>query len=908
VSDVNQPPPTIPLWILCAAAVGALSLMLVPAEHWRRPLTDASYRGFDRGLIYVDGLVNVSPERMVLTAVPGSSAVVHLVASPLSFKAQMDVQVLRSGAGATPFAVGFWTPRDGSGYWLEFGQPSPGLISTRIVRGGRFDVKILATYDPGQTYRVSMERDRWGERLAGTVTNLERPPVGENMLVLRGGPANPRYRPIVSGLVPVMAESAYVFGGHVKPLSGGTAFEMTVLWLDGRHEIVARSGGWRDLPPSDTWTDVRLQATAPAGATFGQLVLGSGNGGTTMLYSGLHFAARSRPRANLLSNGDFHRGAQGWYRGFSAQGERLRDIQIVSTVSRPVTFALAPKDAPELFKYSRLSLSLSAWSEGEFSQARVSRYELTLPSQRWYAAKTTDIIPRLLALSLLLVCAGLIVWGAAVARRSGASLALRAVSREFWRRGPWPILITPRVITVFSILVLYVLVNVWLFGIGRMPFDMEAEKTWAYVALRYGIHQLYHLPNIVPNSRALPQGMPLDESAFPYEVLMAYVPLAAGWLYRAFLAGGPPVRDAYSLEFAIKLINLVFTLGTAGLAYKIALLTGLPRRSALAVAALLLLSPVLWFTGSVWGETETVVLFLLLASIWFAERRRPDGAWIALVVAALTKQPVLFGAAVIAAAYLVKFRSGDTAAGVSWGIVVAFVLMLPLLLALSPSLPVDVLMREFGGRVLSAPAGVDAGLAPMAHDFFTFWPIVTGAASGARGVERIYFPKDSPLLYGLNYGTAGELLGVGLLIGVLALVVRYRRQLSQPGLYLPFAALSALGVPLVRSETVSRHLIYGYVLLILSRKYVSGRVYWTTVGVLTLTLSVALYVSVANAIYALPGIASVLHPANNALSRILVALYRDDRFITLASAANVLVVVLLAGAAVHRVRGTSAAS
>jgi hypothetical protein len=103
-------------------------------------------------------------------------------------------------------------------------------------------------------------------------------------------------------------------------------------------------------------------------------------------------------------------------------------------------------------------------------------------------------------------------------------------------------------------------------------------------------------------------------------------------------------------------------------------------------------------------------------------------------------------------------------------------------------------------------------------------------------------------------------------------------------------------------------LIYGYVLLILSRKSLSRRVYWTAVGVLTLTLTVALYASVGNAIYALPEVAPILHPTNNAMTRVLLALYHDDLFITLASAANVLVVALLGGATIRRIRSAARAS
>ena len=90
---------------------------------------------------------------------------------------------------------------------------------------------------------------------------------------------------------------------------------------------------------------------------------------------------------------------------------------------------------------------------------------------------------------------------------------------------------------------LYLVGNALLFPLGGHPFDMGGEKLWAYVARAYGLAQLYYVPNITSVTTTW-HGVPLIESAFPYEPVSAYLSAATGWLGSLLLAGGAPAAPA----------------------------------------------------------------------------------------------------------------------------------------------------------------------------------------------------------------------------------------------------------------------------------------------------------------------------------------------------------------------------
>ncbi len=198
------------LWSMPLVALSMLAVMLVPAEVWHRPANDAVYQGFDPNLIFVsnekgnaasEGVVHTSPQSLKLRALPNSQLTVHLVTSPLSFRAAMNVRILESGEATMPLSIGIWSARTGSGYFLNFGPPPSHLITARTVvdaavartlLGGTVSrSETLGRYAPGQLYHLEMAVDKRAGVIYSRVSSREAPPNGgamESSVTLENAP------------------------------------------------------------------------------------------------------------------------------------------------------------------------------------------------------------------------------------------------------------------------------------------------------------------------------------------------------------------------------------------------------------------------------------------------------------------------------------------------------------------------------------------------------------------------------------------------------------------------------------------------------------------------------------------------------------------------------------------------
>ena len=159
---------------------------------------------------------------------------------------------------------------------------------------------------------------------------------------------------------------------------------------------------------------------------------------------------------------------------------------------------------------------------------------------------------------------------------------------------------------------------------------------------------------------------------------------------------------------------------------------------------------------------------------------------------------------------------------------------------------------------------------------------------------------DTLLAGGISYGRAALMTTAVLFLGIGAVLVVRRRRLTQRGEYLPLVALGALVGALVIPGSVPRYLIYGYVLLVLSIGVMDRIPYFIIVGVLTFTVGFAIYYAFVAVAGIFPDRLAVFLPANNPLSREVVFLYKNDRFITIAAAANTWVTAWLGLEAVTR--------
>jgi hypothetical protein len=225
----------------------------------------------------------------------------------------------------------------------------------------------------------------------------------------------------------------------------------------------------------------------------------------------------------------------------------------------------------------------------------------------------------------------------------------------------------------------------------------------------------------------------------------------------------------------------------------------------------------------------------------------------------------------------------------SWTAVLTFLVLLPLTLATSPSLPVDIMLNNFQ---IQEAGGNDPGLTPVSQGAYSIWPLVTYVSKGASGLQREFVPSSQTLVGNLTYQRASLILtGVALLLLTVALALRKRAQFESGG-YIPAVALGITSFLMLLTAIVSTHFLLALPLLLLCRRWTSSLGYLYIAIIWTVTSVVAMFGEMG-------AILSVqyypqLAPAHNVVTRFFVQLYASDRFITLAVVGDICAMIWLA--------------
>ena len=538
---------------------------------------------------------------------------------------------------------------------------------------------------------------------------------------------------------------------------------------------------------------------------------------------------------------------------------------------------------PELVTSVRLSVTASAASDSSANEAVMSDYQLTIPHQRFWAAKVADQIPQAALVVLAILGAALIVLSIASTLASGAA-------RGIGRRARAAIGGYRRPLALLGIgSAIYIVGNALLFPLGGHPFDMGNEKLYAYVARAYGLDQLYFLPNVASLAKIW-GGAPYSESGFPYEPVLAYISAGAGWLNSLlFASGGVLALDSNRAEYVIKAINVVFGLADAVLIYLILRHLQVGERWSLIGSALFLFNPAVWFSMSVWGQTHVISIFFVLAAILLAEKGFAVWAWVALAAGTLTRPQMLVFSLLLGIVLIRKFSWRKNVVAISWTIVVVFLAMLPFTLPTSPSLPVDIM---FNNIHVQETGGNEAVLTTVSQDAYSVWPLVTYVFHGASGLSRAFTPSSADLIGSLTYQRASQILTIGallLLAGVL--VVRKRRDIDSGG-YIPLVALGITSFLMLLTGVVATHFLLALPFLLLCRKWMGPVAYLYVAAIWTVTTLVPMYgdmgVVISSQDYPL------LAADHNPITQFVVTLYSWDRFITVGVVGNICAVIWLA--------------
>jgi hypothetical protein len=907
------------LSIVPGLAAAVAFLLLLPLDMWGRPEYEAVYSGFDPALIYtrvsssgrIASHVNVRNDSLVLVAIPGSVPTIHLVATPRDFIASFRARVVQPGGRtSTPLTVGVWNPREEVGYYLKFGPNY--RITGHLTQSGRELRQVeLGDYNPSEPYNLTVDLNRKVGRLVLTVRGVERPPTSSNRwAVLKGGPGNADYAELRSDPIKVFPGRRYAIGGTIKLAQGDGWYKLVLAWFDKNGTVLSHLNDWR--PPDELagWTRVRFAGVAPERAAYARMYLAAG-GSATLYVTDLFVVQEDGARLNLLRNGNFALGSQGWEMVGPGAGPGEKPVIAIGR-EYALSDAILREEALGLFVPTH-DVALSFWGEAQTSVAiaEVSHYVLRVPRQFWTGARVEDwrargLLTVLLVASLSALALHIFIvtrkWMTTHVSHSSLTTASLVIRKETLSLK----------IVVASAVFIALAANVLIFRLGFHVYDFTNAKIWAYVSAYHGLIEVYRLPSLTAAASDSWNGVPWGTSSFPYGAVMAYFYAGVGWLYRVlFTEQGNLVHVTAMPGFVIKAVVLGFSLGNTGLVYLILRSLGLRRRDGFVSAAMILFNPAIWFVESVWGETHSVSLFPLLLSLFLALRGVQSGAWITLGFAMLTRPQLLVPGVFAALLYLLSWPAKRNLSAVSWTILLVFVVMWPFLFELSPAFPVTVLRETVGFANLSDPR--IGRFIPISHGTLNVWPLVTAFTKGAGGPDRYLISSTTPLVGEFTYTDVSSWLLMTALLGLGAIAVRFRDVIRRDQRWIVHVtALSLLALLTLKTRIAPHHYNLVLPLLVLTRGTVIRRPLAPYIWVAALSF-IELVSSWGYYSMVIPGLnlgrlVPYLDPRGSSLSLAFSSVMASNAFITFGSAVNVAAFVwvaweLLRGMSLERRRG-----
>lgn len=872
--------------ILLATFLLAFFVLLfinVPVNAWKQPINQISYAGFDSNLINVkqvgsvsDSTVALASDTLRLRTSHNSRLDVNLFtfSYDADFKVELNVRIFENFQVSEPLDIILWNVRDDERAVLTF-TPSPeNVITAKLMfKGNIIEDKKAGEYTRGRLYHVEVIRHKENGGIVFRLSpgDLESPAPDGNLLLLLGGPNEPAYYEIASEPIPVKALKKYVFGGKMKLLFGDGWYKFVVDWLDDKGQKLSSSNDWRLLEKKNTWVLTEFEGVAPSNASFAQVRLGAGNGRTLLLLTDV-FLRESGSEVNLITNSKFI-GSNGWIIAYQEGEGFLKSLPIISH-EQEILFTVKKEQVPALFTALPLSLTLSTSSKTGRTDVYIDGFKINVPSsERVIAAKVEDVTSKTLV--MIFAFAG------------GLLFLLRAFT---WLRGEgiptlsnWlnrPFFVEKRkMIIIITLIFLYVSFNVLLFQTGNHFYDFTSFKIYLYIAARYGCVSLYHLSSIIPLPHHI-TGDPIASPVFPYGPTMAYIFGIMGQLMNILLPASQLRLDNFLFDLIIKGTNVVFGLLCGILIYSILSRFGSKREGFIA-SAIFLFNPAILFMMSIWGETHTISMFFILLSIWFACNRFAGLAWATLILTVFTRPQMTIPALLLGLIYIKSFTIRRTLQGLSLGIVLTFSIFSPLLLALSPSLPMDVLLHTTKTYNITDP--LVTRYLFLSNDAYNLWPLLSRFTLNLVGPSRIFVPKQTSFLGSLTYTDVSNILLLLLLAFLTYTILRYCKGLN--GKSVGVAAAGFLALTMIGTGISSHHFTLTLPLILLARKSLEKYAYYAILFFLSVTTFLTMWGSIPAALEP----TSLLYPygaINNYASRFITELYISDRFITLGTLLN----------------------
>lgn len=207
-------------------------------------------------------------------------------------------------------------------------------------------------------------------------------------------------------------------------------------------------------------------------------------------------------------------------------------------------------------------------------------------------------------------------------------------------------------------------------------------------------------------------------------------------------------------------------------------------------------------------------------------------SWLALVAAGLTRPQMLVFGLLVSIVLLRKFSWRQNLAGASWTVILTFIVLAPMTLATSPSLPADVMLNNFH---VQEGGGNDIALTTVSQTAYSVWPLVINVLHGATGIDRILTPSSEILVGPLTYQRTSQMLTIPALLLVSVALVLRRRSAIETGAYLPLVALGITSFLMLLTGMVATHFLLALPILLLCRRWMPNDAYLFVVGIWTVT-------------------------------------------------------------------------
>lgn len=529
-----------------------------------------------------------------------------------------------------------------------------------------------------------------------------------------------------------------------------------------------------------------------------------------------------------------------------------------------------PQQASAFFEAYRPTLSVLSKADHERVSVSLTDFHLEMPHERFISVRIDD--PKATIVSVIVLSLAAILYAVPAWRFAGRVLAaIRPTRIRLPQASRW---LLPAGIATAALLG-------FVGPLGSHPFDMASQTTWTYLLTDNGIGDIYYRAQTVPLAEIW-RGVPYHEAVYPYGPSMAYYFMAIGETFA--LAGGDTSTSSASLEVAIKGANAVVALADACLIYLLA--RGYGRRTLAWIAPIaFLFNPAMLFDVFVWGETESVALFFLLASLLAAQRGAAIAAWALLAMCFLGKPTVIVPAVAVAVYYLRLFPLRHTLDGVSVAAPLALAVVFPFVLnGYSPSIAIDPILGAFS--VFGGDES-EAVFKTVSYDSYSVWPIVTMLRHDVHGLARLQYPDSFEAVGSFTYQQIG-VLGFGIaFLAVLVWLLFTRRTAREPGLIflvLMFVMMAELIIP---TRSIARYLVFPVVFGIVGASSdPRSRTVWLCAAAITFTSVVGMYGSVASGLESNPDLGPSLAPENNAITDFALRMFHSDTVITIGSLLN----------------------